>query len=67
MPHILQHPKRTIYQFMALITVDIYYHSHATCIMFVRWLIESLIITFCHIIRVISYFISVFVCKDIAK
>ena len=56
-----------IHQFMALVAVDIDYHSHTTSVVLVFALVETLFwlfkFTFCHIILVKSFFLFNFECK----
>ena len=60
-PHVLQYLKRIVHQFVALVAVDVHYHSHTTGIMFIRFLVESsflvLKFAFCHIILFKSFFL----------
>ena len=48
--HILQYLQGIIYQFMALSAVNVYNHAHATCVVFIAVLIESLLLSCFHII-----------------
>ena len=48
--HVLKHLQCIVNQVMTFSAVDIYHHTHAASIMLVAALIESLLITFCHII-----------------
>ena len=43
MPHVLEHLQCVVYQFVALVTVDVYHHAHTTRVVFVLGIIQSFI------------------------
>ena len=48
MLHILQHFESVIHQFMALVAMNVYNHSNATCIVFVLRVVKSLFLLSAH-------------------
>ena len=71
MAHVLQYMEGFLYQFMALVAVDVDNHAYSTCIMLVVRLVEALLLIFkfsiCHIFDDLSSILLYFGCKGIAK
>ena len=59
MSHVLQYLERMVYQFVALISVDIYHHSHTTRIVFVFRLVKSLSCFLFHIYIFLPFISSI--------
>ena len=65
--HILQHLQCIVHQLMAFSTVDVHHHTHATSVVFIVWLIQSLKFAFCHIILTFTNTLFDFVRKGNTK
>ena len=40
--HVFEHLQRVVYQLVALVAVNVHYHAHATCVVLVAGIIQSL-------------------------